>query len=136
MRYVLLTLIISLHMNVLGQEPGCWNIFRGNQRLTGSVSANLPAKPKLLWTFATGSMIKSSPVICNERVVIGTTEGTVYCLDLKGKLLWKFKASNSIEASAMILDNTVYIGDLQGILYALDLKTGKKSGHTQPRTRS
>ncbi len=112
--------------SVNAQEPGCWNIFRGNQRLTGSVSANLPDKPELLWTFSTGSMIKSAPVVCRNRVVVGSTNGTVYCLDMSGKEIWQFKTSNSIEASALILNNRVYIGNLEGTLYSLDLESGKE----------
>ncbi len=123
---LILLFLFFLVKSGTGQNSGCWNIFRGNQRLTGSISGNIPDKPKLLWSFPTGSMIKSSPVVCQDKIIAGSTNGTVYCLDMNGKLLWQFKSSNSIESSALILENRVYLGNLEGILYALDLKSGNK----------
>ena len=118
--------LLFFHFPSLAQEPGCWPIFRGNQRLTGSISAILPDKPALKWTFNAGSMIKSSPVACDNSIVVTSTDGTVYCLDLNGKKKWQFKTSNSIEASALILENRIYVGNLDGTLYSLDLQTGQK----------
>ncbi|MBK6282420.1 MAG: PQQ-like beta-propeller repeat protein [Draconibacterium sp.] len=48
------------------------------------------------------------------KVVIGSTDGFVYCLDTNGKQLWKFETGNAIEASALIHENVVYIGNLDG----------------------
>jgi eukaryotic-like serine/threonine-protein kinase len=121
----MIVITLLLPMTSYAQEPGCWPVFRGNQRLTGSVSAVLPDKPGLIWSFSTGSMIKSSPVACNDRIVVSSSDGTVYCLDLQGNKLWQFKTSNSIEASPLILGNRIYIGNLDGTLYALDLLSGK-----------
>lgn len=124
---VITTLLMEAFIpEAIAQERGCWGIFRGNQRLTGSLSANLPEKPRLLWNYSTGSVIKSSPVVCDNRIVAGSTNGAVYCLDMNGKLLWQFKTTNGFEAPALLLDGKVYIGNLDGTLYALDLKTGKK----------
>ncbi len=108
------------------QEPGCWGIFRGNQRLTGSASASLPEKPELLWTFETKSMIKSSPVVCHDRIVTGVADGAVYCLDTKGRQIWKKTTSNGVEASALIFEKRVYIGNLDGTFYCLDLENGNE----------
>lgn len=98
---------------------------RGNRALSGLTSANLPLKVVLKWTFKTGQEIKSTPVIQGNRIVVGSTDENVYCLDLNGKLLWKYKTDNAIEASALILNTTVYIGNLSGNFYALDLLSGK-----------
>ena len=69
---------------------------------------------------------KISSGIDKGKIVIGSTDGFVYCLDTNGKLLWKFETGNTIEAPALIHENIVYIGNLDGTLYALDLNTGKK----------
>jgi outer membrane protein assembly factor BamB len=126
LKYILVFSLVILLSSAYGQDQGCWNIFRGNQRLSGSMSGNLPDQPKLLWSFSTGNMIKSSPVVCDDKIVIGSTSGIVWCLNTEGKPLWQFKTSNSIEAPALILDGKVYIGNLEGILYAIDLKSGSK----------
>jgi eukaryotic-like serine/threonine-protein kinase len=121
-----MVIMLLLQMTSNAQDSGCWPIFRGNQRLTGSVSALLPDKPRLSWTFSAGSMIKSSPVACDNKIVVCASDGTIYCLDMNGKKLWQFKTSNSIEASPLILDSKIYIGNLDGTLYALELSSGKK----------
>ncbi|HOI49698.1 MAG TPA: PQQ-binding-like beta-propeller repeat protein, partial [Prolixibacteraceae bacterium] len=128
MRSIVLIFVVYFFWQVsaAAQETGCWNIFRGNQHLTGLSQVECPAQPKLLWTFETGDMIKSSPVVCSNKMVVTSTNGTVYCLSMDGKLLWKFETPNSIEASALILDNRVYVGNLDGTFYALDLGSGKK----------
>jgi len=109
------------------QKAACWNVFRGDQALTGTTLFELPAQPEVLWTYKTEAEIKSSPVSCNNKIVIGSGDGFVYCLDLTGKLIWKFDSENTIEAPALILENSVYIGNLDGSLFSLNLNTGHKN---------
>ena len=100
----ILVLMFIMQYTGSGQEKGCWGIFRGSQRLTGTISANLPDQPRLLWKFSTGEMIKSSPVVCQNKLVIGSADGTVWCLDLSGKEIWHTKTSNGSELN-LLLDN-------------------------------
>jgi outer membrane protein assembly factor BamB len=123
---LLITISIWLTISLTAQSTDSWPIFRGGQQLNGVSKTELPDQPKLLWTFQTGDNIKSAPVVDQGKVVIGSTDGVVYCIDLEGKLLWKFETPNTIEAPALIHNNTVYIGNLDGTLYALDLNTGAK----------
>ena len=108
MKYYILFFVLLTGIQVSAQPTDSWPIFRGDQNLKGVSKTVLPAAPKLLWTFNTGDIIKSAPVVANGKVVIGSTDGFVYCLDLKGKLIWKFETGNTIEAPALIFDNTVY----------------------------
>jgi len=121
--YLLLWLLIP---SAFAQTADRWQGFRGNQGLTGVSPVALPERPALLWKYQTGDNIKSSPVVCNNRIVIASTDGKVYCLDMQGKELWKFESPNAFEAPALILDNRVYIGNMDGTLYALELATGRK----------
>jgi eukaryotic-like serine/threonine-protein kinase len=105
---------------------GNWHIFRGDARLTGITRETIPANPSLLWTFQAGTDIKSSPVISNSLIIIGSGNGTVYAIDMDGKLKWSFDTGNTIEAPALIHKNRVYIGNLSGRLYCLDLLSGNK----------
>ncbi len=111
--------------HVFSQGQTSWPVFRGNQQLTGVSSSAFPGEPELLWTFDTGDVLKSAPVAANGKIVIGSTNGMVYCLDTGGRKVWEYATSNSIEAPALILENTVYIGNLDGQLLALDLHSGK-----------
>ncbi len=125
-KYFLLLVIILFGKFSFPQSSGSWPIFRGNQQLTGVSQIELPAQPKLLWTFQTGDNIKSAPVVDQGKVVIGSTDGIIYCLNLNGKQIWQFDTGNAIEAPALIHNNTVYIGNLDGNLFALDLNSGEK----------
>ena len=120
---VFFVLIASLGAN--GQNSTSWNNFRGSQDLLGTTNVNFPDKPKKLWSFQVGDNIKSAAVIGEGKIIIGATDGVVYCLDLKGKLVWKYKTENSIEAPALILNGKVYVGNLDGSFYAIKLSDGK-----------
>jgi len=116
----LLLLIISVN------AYAGWPEYRGGQHLPGKTDTPVPENIRLAWTFETGGEIKSTPVIQGNRIVLGSTDNKVYCLDLQGNPVWEFQASNAVEAPALIRNNTVYIGDLTGMFYALDLETGRK----------
>ena len=107
-------------------SAGDWFLYRSNQQLHGSANQTIPTKVKLKWTFPTDSEIVASPVISQGKILIGSTNGIMYCLDLNGNLIWEYKSDNSIEAPALILKNKVYFGNLKGTFYALDIKTGEK----------
>ncbi|MDD4144231.1 MAG: PQQ-binding-like beta-propeller repeat protein [Prolixibacteraceae bacterium] len=109
-----------------GQTADSWPIFRGDRQLTGISRTELPDKPELLWAFQTEDNIKAAPVVEKGMVVIGSTDGIMYCLNKEGKIQWKFKTDNAIEAPALIHNNTVYFGNLDGTLFAVDLATGEK----------
>src|SRR5210317_1231682 len=100
----LLLILIYIIIQVNAQPTDSWPIFRGDQNLTGVSNTTLSASPELKWTFETGDNIKSAPVVDDGKVVIGSTDGLVYCIDLNGKLLWNFDTGNSIEAPALILE--------------------------------
>jgi len=125
-KILLITISFWLTAHSFAQPVDSWAIFRGDQNLTGVSNTTVPNSPELLWTFQTGDNIKSAPVVEDGKVVVGSTDGFVYCLDMNGKLLWKFETSNTIEAPAIILKGVVYIGNLDGMLYALDLNSGEK----------
>ena len=107
--YFLLGVLLFLGTQIQAQPSDSWPIFRGDQNLTGVSKTTLPASPKLIWTFQTVDNIKGAPVVADGKIVIGSTDGVVYCIDTNGKLLWKYDTGNSIEAPALILNKTVYI---------------------------
>ena len=121
-----LVLILFLTQIGFGQEGNNWNIYRGNQQLTGYTQMTIPSELSVLWSFKTEDEIKGSPVVYDDKIVFGSTDGSVYCLESDGEFCWKFETGNSIESSALVLDDKVFIGNLEGILYALRLDDGQK----------
>jgi eukaryotic-like serine/threonine-protein kinase len=102
-----------------------WPMFRGRQDLLGTAAGNLPDSLELRWSFKTEGPVKSSAAIDGERVVVGSDDTHVYCINsLTGEEIWAFKTADAVEGSPLILGGHVYIGSADGQLYKLDLATG------------
>lgn len=123
--YIFFLFILSGIANpVFAQSP--WSIFRGNQQLTGFSNTELPAQPKLLFSFQTDDDIKSSPVVAENTIFCGSSDGKLYAIDFSGNLKWKFDAGNVIEAPPLYLNGSVIVGSMDGWFFRLDAKTGKQ----------
>ncbi len=104
---------------------GDWPQFHGNQAQTGYVSGELPDQFSLVWRFRAEGAVKSSPVIVNGIVYVGSSDKHIYAIDVQtGKQLWSRLLDDEVEASPTVIDKLVYIGTLTGTLYALDSETG------------
>lgn len=108
-----------------GRGTADWPNYRGNARLTGEVPGRLPAAVKPGWTFRTGGAIKSSPVVHDDLVFTGSTDGFLYAVRLDdGKQSWAFQADGPIEAPPLYDSGSVFVSSVKGTLYSLDARTG------------
>ncbi len=105
------------------------------------------------WTFTAGARIDSPPTVHRGRVVLGATDGWVYCVNAAdGQLVWRYRAAPldrrtmafeqleslwPVHGSVLIRDDTVYCvagrsnfldGGLR--LLRLNLKSGEKISET------
>ena len=105
---------------------GDWPMFHGGPNLRGVASGTLADSLTLLWKFKADAEVKSSPVISEGRVFIGSSDKNVYALDLQtGNRLWSYKTGDSVEAAPCVLDGRVFVGSGDNWLYALDAGTGE-----------
>jgi outer membrane protein assembly factor BamB len=75
---------------------------------------------KPLWTFLTGAEVDSSPVLCGDQVLVGSSDGKLYCLSVaNGKLTGSFDAASAILSGPAIADNCILIACEDGTVYAL-----------------
>ena len=75
--------------------------------------------------------VTNSPVVSGNRLLVGTGEGTLFCLDKQnGSELWTFKSSEPIVSTPAVQGNRLYFGSLDGNLYC---PRAKRSGDTRPR---
>jgi glucose dehydrogenase len=73
----------------------------------------------------TGGTVYSTPDVSDGKVVIGSSDRNIYCLDANtGARLWTIQTDAPVVAAATIRDGVVYIGGSDGVFRALDLKTG------------
>jgi len=103
-----------------------WPVFRGAPRLLGRASGALPDSLKVLWRFKTGGEVKSSPVIDDGLVFIGSNDGNIYAIDLyKGRKVWAYRTGGAVEASPCVVGGKVFVGSSDSFMYALDARTGE-----------
>ena len=74
---------------------------------------------KLFWEFPTQGKIDSSPVVCGDRIIFGSSDGRLYLLDLEnGKPIWTYEIGGEVTASPAVADGIVVIGSEDGCVYA------------------
>jgi outer membrane protein assembly factor BamB len=84
---------------------------------------------KVRWSKRCGD-IETSPLRYRERLYLGNSSGTFYCIEAgNGDLCWQFElpensTSKGIRSSAAAENNTVFFGADDGYVYALDAENG------------
>jgi outer membrane protein assembly factor BamB len=108
-----------------GRNGSDWPMFRGGQSLLGRAAGSLPDSLQVVWKFKTNGEIKSSPAIAGGVVFIGSSDKTVYAIDLAtGATVWSYQTGGDVESTPCVIDGGVFVGSSDGFLYALDAKMG------------
>lgn len=102
----------------------------GNQ--AGLVQALNIKNGKRKWAFQTAGPIFSSPA-CSAgngslagRIVVGSADGGIYCLNYTGKMLWKFQTGAAVLGSPLLESDVVYIGGSDHTFRAITLASGNE----------
>lgn len=100
--------------------------YRANLLRTGAYEAEgVPKFTGIKWTTTLGGKVKSSAVVADGKVYIGTEKG-FYCLDAtSGKTLWEFKTQEPIYSSATLAYGKVFFNSEDGFVYAVDASSGE-----------
>jgi outer membrane protein assembly factor BamB len=76
----------------------------------------------LLWSYATGAPVESSPAVANGVVYVGSGDYNLYALNAStGVLLWNY-ANGPGQSSPAVANGMVYVGSVFGNVYAFGLK--------------
>ncbi len=77
----------------------------------------------MLWSFPTRGKVDSSPVVCGDKVVVGSDDGRLYLVSLdKGQQVWMYEVGQPIESSPAVADGKVVVGSDDGSLYCFGEK--------------
>ncbi len=83
------------------------------------------ATDAIKWSYKTKGNIFSSPAAGNGKVIVGSTDNNVYCLDIvSGLKEWSFETNAAIFSSPTVYNSRVYIGSTDYNLYALNILNG------------
>jgi len=88
-------------------------------------SASFAGPGDLIWSYATGGAVTSSPAILEDNVIVGCDDYIIRCLDATtGELVWSYATVGEVASSPSLADDLVYIGSADGKLYCLDVEDG------------
>ncbi|MFA5832468.1 MAG: PQQ-binding-like beta-propeller repeat protein [Bacteroidota bacterium] len=97
----------------------------GNLHLGVYTNTSIHNNVELKWKFKTDGAVRSTPVVVGNKIIIGSTDGFLYCLSEEGKELWKFHADGSISSTPAIVNGTAYFSCRKNNLYAVEITRGK-----------
>lgn len=79
------------------------------------------------WTFQVEDIVRSTPMVYNGVVYVGSYDNNLWALDAKdGSLRWKFATESGIGSSPTYSSGAIYIGSSDHCLYAIDVRNGKR----------
>ncbi|RNA26668.1 acyl- synthetase family member 4, partial [Brachionus plicatilis] len=78
------------------------------------------------WVYSLDKATFTSPIIDTKNclILLGTCDGTFYCIDFNGNLQWKFEVEKPIFSNACLVDDLVLFGCHDQIFYCLNIKDG------------
>ena len=84
-----------------------------------------PPPPPVLWSYETGSSVRSSPADAGGVVYVGSEDNRVYALDASnGERIWRYETGDVVFSSPAVSGGVVYVGSYDSHVYALDASTG------------
>lgn len=88
------------------------------------------------WTFACEDEVRSSPVVSDGIVYVGSFDHNLYAVDAEeGKFAWKYPSEDVISSSPFVCDELVFFGSEDHIVYALFKETGRIAWSTPTKGR-
>ncbi|MCH7575734.1 MAG: PQQ-binding-like beta-propeller repeat protein [Candidatus Marinimicrobia bacterium] len=105
---------------------GGWPSFHGGDQNRGSFAGFGATRDSLHWSYATGGLITSSPVVdVAGNLYVGSDDGKLYALTSSGVLRWTSDLGAGIFATALLSNDTLlYVGSKAGRFYAISTNSG------------
>ena len=103
-------------------------MFRGDPAHTGVYPTAGKAKvQKELWRFKTGNVNRSTPVVMDGVVYVGSGTGILYAIEAaSGNLKWKFATPSEITSSPAVAEGLVYVNSDSGF-FAVHAASGRQA---------
>lgn len=123
---------VNVDPSTFDSLPG--RVHRANQGRTGVwTTSGLKTKPTVAWEFKTGGPVRSSPVVVDGVVYVGSYDGNFYALEAaSGKQKWSFKTGGKVSGSAAVVSGGVFFAGEDGYVYRLNVTDGTLAWNTKP----
>jgi outer membrane protein assembly factor BamB len=102
-------------------------MFRGGPEHTGVYETEgVEEEPVVLWKFAAGGRVLTSPAVIGGKVYFGSDDGALYAVDTTtGDEVWRFETGGPVRSSPAVTGGLVFFGSYDGGFYALDSVSGE-----------
>lgn len=102
-------------------------MFRGGALHTGAYPAAKGSYGGIAWRLQTGGPVRSSPVVSQGIVYVGSTDGKVYAVDAaRGTVRWRYDAGSAVSATPALAGGIVVVAAWDGSVHGIALATGKR----------
>ncbi len=105
----------------LGDEEG---VFHAIDRATGARA----------WTFNTGGEIFSSAAVSEERIIFGSYDNNLYCLNKDGTKAWSYATQGYVHCAPAVVEGVTFIAGCDEHLRIIDVKTGEQRAELKLET--
>ena len=103
-------------------------MFRGGALHSGAYPAAKGSYGGIAWRWQTGGPVRSSPVVMQGTVYVGSTDGKVYALDAaRGSLRWQYDAGSSVSATPAVSAGVVVVEAIDGSVHGISQTTGRRN---------
>jgi outer membrane protein assembly factor BamB len=105
----------------LGDEEG---VFHAIDRATGEGR----------WKYETAGEIYSSAAVIDGKIIFGSYDNNLYCLNLDGILAWKYATQGYVHCAPAVVEGVTFIAGCDEHLRIIDIKTGEESKELKLQT--
>ena len=92
----------------------------------GIFHAITAADGKKKWTFQTDAEVISSATVVGDRVLFGSYDAQLYCLNRAGKVRWKVLTEGRVHASPAVVGNHTFVAGCDAHLRVIDIRKGEE----------
>jgi len=102
-------------------------MFRGSALHTGAYPPAKGSYGGIAWRLQTGGPVRSSPVVSQGVVYVGSTDGKVYAIDAaRGTVRWRYDAGSAVSATPALAGGMVVVAAWDGSVHGIARTTGKR----------
>ncbi|UCD13626.1 MAG: PQQ-like beta-propeller repeat protein [Thermoplasmatales archaeon] len=102
-----------------------WPMAKHDLRHSGFSTSQAPNQAHLLWTYDTGYLVYSQPVVVDDKAYFGSMSDKLYCANAStGEHIWEFQTDHWVMSSPSVVNNKVYFTSEDDNLYCLNAENG------------